>query len=294
MQEKKIKILFDTDIGSDIDDAVALAYLLAQPRSDLLGITTVSGDTYTRAKLASVMCKIANKNVPILLGLEGRIDGPCRQPEVPHHPILLNWNHETLFNDESAIDFMAKTIRTYPNEVVLLAVGPRTNVATLFLKHPDIPLLLKSLQIMGGRFIASRKLPISEWNIHCDPAAAHIVYNTLIPLQTSIGLDVTYNVEMDSKQVKERFDHYLLNPINEMSEIWFKKRKKIKFHDPLAAVTIFNESVCSYKKGTVTIQREDNDFDGITIWEENSNGPHRIGSTVNAKSFFESYFRVFQ
>ena len=70
--------------------------------------------------------------------------------------------------------------------------------------------------------------------------------------------------------------------------------EKIKFHDPLAPVTIFNESVCSYKKGTVTIQREDNDFDGITIWEENTNGPHRIGSTVNVERFFESYFRVFQ
>jgi purine nucleosidase len=99
---------------------------------------------------------------------------------------------------------------------------------------------------------------------------------------------------MDSKQVKERFGHYLLNPINEMSKIWFEKREKIKFHDPLAAVTIFNESVCSYKKGTVTIQREDDDFDGITIWEENSNGPHRIGSAVNVERFFESYFRVFQ
>ena len=136
-----------------------------------------------------------------------------------------------MFNDESAVDFMAKTIRRYPNEVVLLAVGPLTNIATLFLKHPEIPLLLKSLQIMGGRFIDSGKLPVSEWNIHCDPAAAHIVYNTSLPLQTSIGLDVTYSVEMDSKQVKERFDHYLLNPINEMSKIWFEKREKIKFHD---------------------------------------------------------------
>ena len=57
IMEEKIKILFDTDIGNDIDDAFALAYLLAQEKCDLLGITTVSGDTHKRAKLASVFCK---------------------------------------------------------------------------------------------------------------------------------------------------------------------------------------------------------------------------------------------
>ena len=50
------KILLDTDIGSDIDDAVCLAYLLANPACDLLGITTVTGDTVLRARMASVLC----------------------------------------------------------------------------------------------------------------------------------------------------------------------------------------------------------------------------------------------
>jgi len=59
------KILLDTDIGSDIDDAVCLAYLLANPDCDLLGITTVTGDTVKRASMASVLCKIAGRNIPI-------------------------------------------------------------------------------------------------------------------------------------------------------------------------------------------------------------------------------------
>ena len=67
MSGRNIKVLFDTDIGSDLDDAVALSYLLAEPRCDLLGITTVSGDVLMRAKLASVLCKAAQKDVPIRL-----------------------------------------------------------------------------------------------------------------------------------------------------------------------------------------------------------------------------------
>ena len=49
---EKIRVLLDTDIGSDIDDAVALVYLLAQPRCELFGVTTVRGSSDRRAMLA--------------------------------------------------------------------------------------------------------------------------------------------------------------------------------------------------------------------------------------------------
>ena len=61
------KILLDTDIGSDIDDAVCLAYLLSQPKCELMGITTVSGEAYERARLASVLCMEAGKKYPYSL-----------------------------------------------------------------------------------------------------------------------------------------------------------------------------------------------------------------------------------
>ena len=67
----KIKIILDTDIGTDIDDALALAYLLMKPECELMGITTVTGEAKTRAKLASVICKAANRgDIPIYPGNE--------------------------------------------------------------------------------------------------------------------------------------------------------------------------------------------------------------------------------
>ena len=77
------KLLLDTDIGSSIDDAVCLAYLLAQSECELLGITTVSGDTVQRAMLASVMCKAAGKDIPIFPGAAVPLLVISQQPDVP-------------------------------------------------------------------------------------------------------------------------------------------------------------------------------------------------------------------
>ena len=289
----KIKVIFDTDIGSDIDDAVALAYLLAQPLCDLLGITTVSGQPVERAQLASAICKTAGRDVPIIPGYEDRLNGPTRQPLVPQTSVLPNWPHDTEFGDQDAVEFMAETIHNNPNEVVLLAVGPMTNVAQLFSQHPETALLLKSLHMMIGRFSDDSDLPTSEWNAHCDPSAAHVIYSTAVHRHTSIGLDVTNQVVMDSTQVKENFQHPLLKPVYEMSEVWFSAREELKFHDPLAAVTLFDDSICEYESGTSIIKRTSDRDDGETVWSPHSKGPHHVGKTVDTPRFFDSYFSVF-
>jgi len=294
MTSSTLKVLFDTDIGSDIDDAVALAYLLAQQSCDLLGITTVSGQPIERAKLASALCKTSGRDIQIVPGNENRLDGPTRQLNVQQAQVLPNWDHDTEFTEQSATDFMAEVIRANPNEVVLLAVGPLTNVAELFSKHPDTAGLLKSLQLMCGRFTNSQQdVPNAEWNAHCDPAAASVVYSTTAPGHTSLGLDVTNQIVMDSNEVRTHFQHPLLQPVLEMSEVWFNERTQLKFHDPLAAVTLFDDSICGYEQGTALVTRSDNRDDGTMEWTPNAKGPHRVGVTVDAAHFFNSYFSVF-
>jgi inosine-uridine nucleoside N-ribohydrolase len=78
-----VKILLDTDIGSDIDDAVCLAYLLAQPDCDLLGVTTVTGEGRRRAMMASALCKVAGQDAPIYVGAELPLIIEPRQPKAP-------------------------------------------------------------------------------------------------------------------------------------------------------------------------------------------------------------------
>ena len=144
------KVILDTDIGSDIDDAICLAYLLAQPRCELLGITTVTGEPNQRAQIASAICKAAGRNVPIYPGVDTPLLISQKQPQAPQAAALEKWQHDTEFPQGEAIDFMRRTIRANPGEVTLLGIGPMTNIALLFACDPEIPKLLKSLTMMVG------------------------------------------------------------------------------------------------------------------------------------------------
>lgn len=91
------KILLDTDIGSDIDDAVCLAYLLAQPECDLLGITTVTGEPLLRARLASALCHAAGRDIPIYPGAANPLIIAQRQTSATQAARLDRWSHTTDF-----------------------------------------------------------------------------------------------------------------------------------------------------------------------------------------------------
>ena len=120
------KVLLDTDIGTDVDDAVCLAYLLSHPDCELLGITTVTGEADKRASLVSVLCKAAGKDIPIYPGAGHPMQGEQRQKIAQQAAALPNWSHETQFPLNQAVDFLANTIRSHPGEITLLTIGPLT------------------------------------------------------------------------------------------------------------------------------------------------------------------------
>jgi len=284
------KVLFDTDIGSDIDDAACLAYLLAQPECDLLGITTVSGGAGQRAMLASALCRAAGRDIPIFPGAERPLLGPQRQPAVPQTEALEKWQHERDFPRGEAVDFLRRTVREHPGEVTLLAVGPLTNLALLFGSDPEIPSLLGSLVIMNGLF-ASRPAGASpvEWNAGCDPHAAAMVYASPVSRFRSVGLDVTCRVRMESSKVRQEFRHGLLRPVLDFAEIWFERRDIITFHDPLAAATVFDRDICGFEKGNVEVEVLSRHAAGMTHWTPDASGRHEVALTVDSERFFAHY-----
>jgi purine nucleosidase len=289
------KILLDTDIGTDIDDAVCLAYLLATPNCDLLGITTVTGEAIERAKLASVLCKIAGKNIPIYPGSENPLIIPQKQIKAQQAIALERWEHDTEFPKGEAIEFLRKTIRNYPGEVTLLTIGPLTNVGLLFSIDPEIPSLLKSLVMMCGYYERKNNeaYPL-EWNAFGDYHASHLVFNANVEKHFLVGLDVTTRVTMNSREFKEIFDHDLLKPVIDFSDAWFEMYPMVTFHDPLAAVCIFNDEVCEFQKGNVEIELQEKDLCGLTKWNIDKDGKHHVALEVNKDLFFEEYFSVFK
>lgn len=197
------KILLDTDIGGDIDDAVCLAYLLRERKCDLLGITTVCGEPETRAAVADAICKAAGRTVPIVAGLDTTLQ-PVPAYPAPDGAAALKSRARDVFQKGDAPEFLYQTIRANPNEVTLLAVGNMTNVASMLREHPDGPSLLKGLFVMNGYFGAER-LPAPYWNRNswADPLASKIVFAAPVAVHRVFSLDVTDGADDGSKAGKQ-------------------------------------------------------------------------------------------
>lgn len=287
---ERIPILLDTDIGSDIDDAVALAYLLKKPQCELLGISTVSGDVQKRAALAAAVChSVGRRDVPIHCGRRDvLIDGPG-QPNVPQFEAIAHTNPKLTRNENDAVEFLRQTIRSRPGEITLLSIGPYSNIALLFALDPEIPHLLRAIVSMGGIFFGGDR---REWNALVDPAATAMVYGADRPDHLSVGLDVTEKCRMSAAEVRERFVGEPLGTVASMATKWFEHTGEITFHDPLAAALIFHPELCTYESGKVQVAdaKGDKTSGHTTLVAEK--GPDRVAKTVDVDAFFREYFEV--
>jgi purine nucleosidase len=291
-----IKVVLDTDLGTDIDDAVCLAYLLRQPRCDLLGITTVTGQAVERAKLASALCRWAGRDIPIYPGADDPMVGEQRQKCAQQAACLPRWDHQQQFPRGEAVEFLRRTIRRNPGEVVLLSIAPLTNIGRLFELDPEIPRLLRGLVLMCGRFTdrVEGNYGPTEWNASGDPCATAIVYAASPPMHRSLGLDVTSRVSMDAEVFRHTFARSrLFRPVLDFADVWFRDWKGTTFHDPLAAATIFDPTVCRFEKGEVSVELSPGESFGKTLWAPKaSGGRHEIGIDVFPEQFFKHFLSV--
>ncbi|RYG23737.1 nucleoside hydrolase [bacterium] len=276
---ERVPVLLDTDIGSDIDDAVALAYLLRQPRCELLGITTVTGEVEKRAALCETVCRAAGRtDIPIQLGRrDPLLDGPG-QPRVPHY----DEGRDGLTGrpENTAVQFLREKIYARPGEITLLTIGPYTNVALLFALDPAIPQMLKAVVSMGGTFGRDER---AEWNARVDPAATSIVYRAARRNHLSVGLNVTEQCRMTKDEVALRFVGEPLETVRDMAQAWFEHARYLTFHDPLAAALIFRPGLATYQQGRIE------SVNGLTHFTEGE-GPDRIAVTIDSEGFFEEFF----
>lgn len=308
------KVLLDFDIGTEIDDAIALAYLLANPECELVGITTSCGESIKRAEMASVLCRAAGKKVPIHAGCERPLLIPQMETTAPQAAILPHYEHDTGFAPNTAIPFMQKVIRENPGEVTLLAVAPMTNLGLLFAMDPELPELLDGLYLLCGspthqrhdvvteslsamerddfiRVLASQG--ILENNSIVDPHATSIVYRARCRNFVNIGNNVSSHVVMTPEEAERRFRHPIMQVVMSIAREWFKDEPRVSFHDPLAAVCIFNDDVCSYKRGYMDCVLDSRLLGGMTIFREDPAGPHQVAWDVDGDKFSEHLFEVF-
>lgn len=294
MPANKIKVILDTDIGTDIDDAVALAYLLSQPRCELVGITTVSGEAAARAEMASAMCRHVGRNdIPIHSGCTQAMLLDIQQKKAEQAAALGAWDRRRDFPANTAVEFLRATIRANPGEIVLLPIGPLTNVGMLFALDPEIPALLKGLHLMCGQFFESMR---GEWNAINDPHATAIAYGGGCQARpsrhTSFGLDVTTKCTSSADDVRRRFTAKVLQPVRDFAEVWFERSPILTWHDPLAAACLFEPDICRYAQGKVTVSLNEPTL-GWTVFDGRAaEKPHTVATQVDMQRFLDHYFEV--
>ncbi|MCC7230593.1 MAG: nucleoside hydrolase [Fimbriimonadaceae bacterium] len=287
-----MKVLLDTDIGNDIDDAVALAYLLRRPGCDLIGITTVTGQAQKRAALCEVVCRAAGReDIPIHCGRETPLAHGPGQPNPVQYEAIHDLPHRLDRPLNAAVDFQRRIIRDNPGEITLLSIGPFSNLAILFALDPEIPSLLGGLVSMAGSFFPGA--PEREWNCMVDPTACAMVYAADRTDHRSIGLDVTMQCQLSPIEVRDRFIGEPLATVARLAEVWFKNGgDKLTFHDPLAAALLFEPNLCTFESGKVKV-----DHSGRTQFippEDLASSSDQVAKTVDRDRFFREFFAVFE
>jgi purine nucleosidase len=288
--------LLDTDIGSDIDDALALAYLLRQPHCHLMGVSTVSGEASRRAALVHWLCAVAGKpEIPVYCGTELPLLGEQRQPHAPQFNAIPAQFAEVRHPASHAVDFLRDEITKRPGEISLLAIGPLTNVALLFATYPFIPQMLRSLVVMGGTFRTPGADTTAEWNIQCDPAAAALVFERSLHPFLAVGLNVTTRCKVSSTAFNDMLggSDPLKAAVKSMANVWFASVPEVTFHDPLAAALIFEPDICATANTHAEVCLHPPGTKGATLESPDwSYTPHNIAVTVDTPRFFAHYSTV--
>ncbi|TCO32896.1 purine nucleosidase [Kribbella steppae] len=267
-------LIFDTDIGSDVDDAMALAQILGTPGLSLHSVTTVYGDTLLRARIARRYGVLADHDIAVHPGQSAPLSG--RDVWWPGHEGSL---HEGLDRESvaelPAVDHLIATLRAQPGEIDVIAVGPLTNIAEALRREPHVATWIRHLWIMGGLFPPGEK---PEHNFKSDAVAARAVLSAGIPT-TVTGLDVTQQVNIDQTGLgligaAGALGAALQADIRQWWEFWQQEWNVP--HDPVAVLTLSRPDLFTFSEpGIVDIAD-----DGTSTFTPDGAGTMRLAVTV--------------
>ncbi|MCI0683583.1 MAG: nucleoside hydrolase [Gemmataceae bacterium] len=225
-QTPRVPVIIDTDIGSDVDDAFALALALASPDLDIKAITTVGAQADDRAW---IVCRFlihgGHKPIPVAFGRGKQPDYPVDwQIQYRRHPAPI-FNRTQRPEKVGAVELMYQKLKE--GKLTIIALGPLTNVAQLLEQHPDAKSKIERIVVMGGSIqvgYSGKAPPEPEWNIKSDIGAARAVFTSGVPL-TVVPLDATWNLALTRKHRECLFSaHTLLTfQVQTLYELWDKE-----------------------------------------------------------------------
>ncbi len=265
------KIILDTDIGDDVDDALALSFALLCGEIKIVGVTTVFRNTWRRAELACcILDALGQGDVPVFAGLGKPLFDPLSKGQAAiesHRPrqmeAIRRYPGTSKPAAGRAVEFIIDTVMNGNGDVTLVPIGPLTNIAAAFTLEPR--LAQKTRIILMGGCVGQLK---AEWNFFCDPEAAHVVFGAGAPI-TMVGLDVTEKCRLDTAQVQTigSVDRPLNRLCFDLIQLWSKDsgRTHPLLHDPLAVAMVFDPSFCDTRPSAIHVETRSDRLNGATV-----------------------------
>lgn len=298
-------ILFDTDIGlgtpyAELDDGAAIVVLLRALGEKVVGVTAVHGN----ASLESAM-----HNSRRLLSYLGRTDIPLGRGAATGLVEQKEWfaEWEAGYGDTPpwppaqeeplAANLIIDTIRAHPGEVVILAVGPLTNLALAARLAPDIVGKVSHIVSMGGSF--GQEEPTPEFNARCDPEAAQAVLNAGWPIQL-IGLNITHQLMFTHADFASLPDsNPTLTLLKEQAPGWIDRigatewgeKGGCALHDALAVAAVLDPTLFTWQQTAVTVELCNPHLRGATYLQETPDGKVAVATAVDAPRCRELIWR---
>lgn len=287
-----IRIILDTDVGDDIDDALAIGLISRSPELELLGITTVYGNTEARSRQARSILVTAGggwARIPVATGCGGTMSSRtwCGF-EDSLRGALPNQDRESLPEEQlppvdprHAVEFLIETILAGNGDVVPVTIGATTNLALAMVKEPRIIARIPRIIAMAAEF----RQPRAEWNVVCDSEAFGVL------LRSGIAMDITpWYVGRVATWTPEHIAQLARSPsplarfLHRAIEAWrvgVKDPQELPhLYDPLAVATIFKPELCTWKRGTVSVELQGTATYGYTQFSESASGRHRVAWDV--------------
>jgi inosine-uridine nucleoside N-ribohydrolase len=296
MSAGRTKVIFDCDLGDDIDDAYALALLCASPNLEVLGVTTCYGRTDDRARLAcQLLYDWGLDSIPVALGRDTRQTNDRANWYADQFHYAKNFTHKKPI-PQPAVDFIREQLRKYPGQVTVISVGPVQNMADLIKRDPEALKLAKRVVAMFGSFhigYNGSPTPDKEWNVVVDVPAAKQFVDCGVPIMYA-GLDVTTFVKADAafRQKLLMRQSPLTSALCGLQPLWnyagATADRDPVLYDAVAVGMVLWPDLFRMQPGHVSVEN-----DGYTRLIPNQPPNAEIGTYIDTPKFLERLMQVY-
>ncbi len=305
---KKIPVWFDCDTG--VDDAIALILLSQLESFEVVGVSTVAGNVDLDKTTANTLrvLDLCHAPYPVFRGaaqpmMRSQISasyvhgadglGGVMLPESDRKPEAI-----------PAWDALYQAALKHAGELVLIAVGPMTNIGLTLTKYKDFPALIKRIVIMGGAAIGGNVTPSAEFNILADPEAAAMLFDCGVQVEMC-GLDMTMKAYLTREELDElgclgspqaAFARDCLQRALKFGESY--QLPGVAFHDPAAVLYAADDTMFEAYPAWVRVETKGSSTYGKTVTDLYSDKKyemreHLVVADIDRDAFKARLFELF-